>query len=285
MIRLSNGYELSFACGSGALAYDGRGWPVKRLLQRSREYARVVKTLTLPPRTGNLVMYAPWRCIRLYPDGNALNAVNLTNPGLQFWIDHIYPFLRDSVIVSLYSEDPNEMRLMVVMLQGLDKIVAIEVNVSCPNTGHNLGSSALAVLIIEAALTSELPIIIKLGYTQPYLEIAGAVADRVAAVHLINTVPFATVKPGERSPLEHLKGGGWSGPIIRPYGLAAVSDVYDQIPKLRGRIIGGGGINSVHAAQEYRDVGASAYSVGTVFMSSLRNPDWLVRECRKVGIN
>ncbi len=138
MIKLSNGKVLDFLAASGALAYDGRGWlweyPFRWLgLIEPRLFTIVVKSLTRKPRKGNLRWYKPWSCIRLI-SGGVINAVGLTNPGIEWWISSCYPKIQEislDVIVSIYPETVEECLEMISMLNSLD-IVAVEINASCP---------------------------------------------------------------------------------------------------------------------------------------------------------
>lgn len=87
MIKLSNGRKLEFLVSSGALGYDGKGWPWEWPLRwagllRPEEFTAVTKTLTLEPRKGNLRWYKPWDVLRPLGNGNWVNAIGLTNPGL-----------------------------------------------------------------------------------------------------------------------------------------------------------------------------------------------------------
>ena len=95
MITLSNGFSFEYVTASGALGYDGRGWPWEWPLRwlgliDPSFFLNVMKTVTLPPRKGNLRWWKPWDCIRLMPHG-AVNAVGLTNPGPDWLAEKIGP--------------------------------------------------------------------------------------------------------------------------------------------------------------------------------------------------
>jgi len=95
MITLSNGFSFEYVTASGALGYDGNGWPWEWPLRwlgliDPSFFLNVMKTVTLPPRKGNLRWWKPWDCIRLMPHG-AVNAVGLTNPGPDWLAEKIGP--------------------------------------------------------------------------------------------------------------------------------------------------------------------------------------------------
>ena len=123
MIRLSNGHTFSYIAASGALAYDGSGWPWEYPLRwmglvDPRLFTVVTKTLTYLPRKGNLLWYAPWRCVRLVKEGT-VNAIGLTNPGFRWWCKRIGPRVDRSnipIIVSIRSENCEELAEMALAL-------------------------------------------------------------------------------------------------------------------------------------------------------------------------
>ncbi len=89
MIALSNDHVFTYMVASGALAFDGKGWPWERPLVWSglikpELFTVVIKSLTRNPRPGNLRWWKPWTCVRLIP-GGAVNKVGLTNPGIEWW--------------------------------------------------------------------------------------------------------------------------------------------------------------------------------------------------------
>ncbi len=141
MIVLSNGHRLDYVVASGSLAFDGRGWPWERpLVQagliRPELFTVVLKTLTREPRAGNLRWYKPWSCVGLIP-GGAVNKVGLTNPGIDWWCRDIAPrldYARVATVASIFGEEA-ELVDMARMINRFD-LVGIEVNPSCPNTGH-----------------------------------------------------------------------------------------------------------------------------------------------------
>lgn len=95
MIRFSNGHAFEYMTASGALGFDGKGWPWEQpfrwtgLLKPSL-FTSVIKTLTPGPIRGNLQWHNPTRCLRPIPHG-VVNAVGLGNPGIDWWCKKIGP--------------------------------------------------------------------------------------------------------------------------------------------------------------------------------------------------
>ncbi len=133
------------------------------------------------------------------------------------------------------------------MLAGAPGVVAVEVNVSCPNLedrGRMFAHSAHATAqAVTAAAACRLPLWVKLSPNTPDLvEIAGAALDAGAeALVLVNTVLGMAIDV--RSRTYRLgsagRGGGLSGPAIRPVAVRAVHDCRVAFPQ--AGIVGVGG--------------------------------------------
>ena len=285
MIILSNGHSFTFMAASGALAYDGRGWPWEwplrwvGLLDPSL-FTVVTKTLTRHPRKGNLRWYNPFRVVRPLPQG-AVNAVGLTNPGIEWWINRVAPRLgryRHKVIVSLEAEDETGLLEMIRMVRkcGAGNLVGIELNASCPNTFQEGASTGKTVRIVRAAKQeSGLPLLLKLGVTHDYLTIARELKGVAEAV-AVNSVPWSVAFPGRKSPLGRFGGGGVSGKIAQPWTW-----------KMAGELVSTGLPVIGPSAWEYGDIrrlfdlGARAVSFGSVFLRHPWRPSRLVRRWRR----
>ena len=275
MIHLSNGHILTFCCGSGALAYDGRGWPWEwpfrwcKLL-RPEELTVVTKTLTLMPRKGNLRWWCPWRCVRLIPNG-VVNAVGLTNPGLDYWLRKYYPIAKKKkypLAVSLEARNFEELYVMAKKLNDCN-LAYIEVNASCPNS--ELSSLPIYDGLVTVKRIINHPVVFKLSYVQAMnrslIDRLGRISG-IEALHLINTVPWDDVYPNKISPLAYgLKvKGGVSGKDAKAFAIKAIKYA-KQFTKLP--IIGGNGIMSYGDVLDFQAAGATAFSIGSLF---LRNP-------------
>ena len=90
----------------------------------------IVKGTTLHPREGN-----PYPRMAETASG-MLNCVGLQNKGVQYFIDTIYPRIKDfdtNVLLNLSGSTLEDYVKGSEMVDALEKIPAIELNVSCPN--------------------------------------------------------------------------------------------------------------------------------------------------------
>ena len=149
MIQLSNGHCFEYMAASGALAFNGKGWPWEWPLRKvglldPSLFTVVIKTLTYEPRRGNLRWYWPFGCIRFLPRfincRGTLNSVGLTNPGIKWWCRKIGPTVNSQkipLVGSILSDNIDELVLMAAMLNYFD-LIALEFNASCPNVPEDL---------------------------------------------------------------------------------------------------------------------------------------------------
>lgn len=283
MITLSNGERIEFLTGSGALGFDGRGWWWEYPLRWTGildpyAFTIVVKTLTLYPRRGNLRWYAPWRCVHLIP-GGVVNAVGLTNPGIDWWIRRCYPRMQKAglqTVVSVFTETESEAHALAQKLKPLH-LAGIELNASCPNVPHE-SAVRHVVRLAEIIKQAGHPLIVKVGYDQPYVAIAQALENIAEAIHAINAVPWQWVYPEKPSPLARLGGGGVSGEPIRPMVREAIRQLRQQT---RLPLIAGGGIYTLEDLETLWALGARAFSIGTLFLRAPWQPNRLIRAWRQ----
>ncbi len=286
MIKFKNGHNMDFACASGALAWYGEGWwwehPLRWLgFIRPDELTVISKTLTFDARVGNLKWYCPWRCVRLIEDG-AVNAVGLTNPGYDWWIKNC-PSKIDKkgwkVIVSIMPAHEGEAETMVRALNPCP-IVGYEINVSCPNVDHDSSIAHIKRIFQAVKANTDHPVILKLGYTDPYVDICRELDGKADAFDLINTVSWAKVYPDKPSPLaKYNLVGGVSGFPIREYSREALVKV--RFSGVKTPIISGGGIDSAVEVYARMVSGARAVTLGTVFLRTPWKPYYIIRECRE----
>lgn len=284
MITLSNGHKFEFCCASGALGYDGEGWwfeqPWKWMgLIDPSAFTIITKTLTYFPRKGNLNMWRPWQCVRMGL-GYVVNAVGLTNPGYQWWINGPYHHVKEkgyNVIVSLMPESLQEAKDMATDLNPLD-IAGVELNVSCPNVKHDSTEDWVCGMVEHFCKYTNHPVILKLSYNQPFVEICKRLDRKVAAFDLINSVPWKMIYPYDKSPLHKLGGGGVSGTAIRVLSTIALLKVKKWVDT---PVISGGGITSYREAALRFKLGADAVSFGTVFMKTPWRPNKIIRDLRE----
>lgn len=224
----------------------------------------IVKGTTLHSRQGNA-----YPRLAETPSG-MINAVGLQNKGVQYFIDHWYPRLKDyqtNVIVNLSGSCVEDYVEGARMLNELPNIPCIELNISCPNVkagGMGFGTQpALAEEVVgKVREVYGKPLIVKLTPNVTSItDIAKAVeAAGADAVSLINTVLAMAVDAERQRPILSTITGGMSGAAVKPIALRCVWQTYHavQIP-----IIGLGGIMNATDAIEMMLCGASAIEVGT----------------------
>ena len=222
-----------------------------------------VKGLTAAPREGN-----PPPRIAETPMG-ILNSVGLQNPGVDTFIAHDLPFLRQydlKVIANISGNTPEEYGQMCEKLSaaGVDMI---EVNISCPNVkagGLAYGTKPeLAAEVTEVAKRhATVPVMVKLSpNVTDVTEIARAVADAGAdALSLINTLRGMRIDVNTRRPILKMNTGGLSGPAVLPVAVRMVWEVANAVSL---PILGMGGVSTGEDAAQLMLAGASAVAVGT----------------------
>ncbi len=221
------------------------------------------KTITAEPRIGN----EPWRTVET-PAG-LLNAIGLDNDGVDAFLEHHLPYLREietSIIVSVAGRTADEFVSLAERVGDERGVAAIELNLSCPNVsgGVDFGTDAEACRrVVQAARERcAVPILAKLTPNVTRIaEIARGAADGGAdAVCLINTVLGIAVDWRNRRPMLGNGMGGLSGPAIKPIALRCVHQVRAavEIP-----IIGIGGVASIDDVMQFLVTGASAVQIGT----------------------
>jgi dihydroorotate dehydrogenase (NAD+) catalytic subunit len=235
--------------------------------------AVVVKSLLPEPWPGN----PPPRVHAT--DAGMVNRVGLQGPGIEAWIEHDLPRLRRAgarVVVSIWGRTVEEYGKGAAMLAGTD-VVAVEVNLSCPNT--HAGRALFAhdehatEEVLDATSAAGVPRWAKLSpNTDRLVEVAAAARRGGAeAVTLINTV-FAMV--GDLA-------GGLSGPAIHPIAVRAVHDVHAALPDLP--IIGVGGVRDATTARDLLHAGATAIQVGTATFADPRAAAKVLQGLEEMG--
>jgi dihydroorotate dehydrogenase (NAD+) catalytic subunit len=163
-------------------------------------------------------------------------------------------------------------------------VIAVEVNLSCPNLEGRRGIFAhdpeLSAEVIAAAAACGRPRWAKLSAnTDRVVDVATAVQGAGAeAVTLINTLLGMVIDPDARRPVLGAGGGGYSGKPIHPVAVRTVFDVHAALPDLP--IIGAGGVASGWDAVELVLAGASAVQVGT---ANFVDPRASIRVLREMG--
>ncbi len=201
--------------------------------------------------------------------GGMLNSVGLQNPGIDYFIAHELPYLKQfntKVIVNVAGRSIEDYCEVTEKLSETE-VDMLEINISCPNVkqggiGFGTHSEMAAKVTREVRKVSKKPIIIKLTPNVTNItEIAKAVeAEGADAVSLINTLLGMRIDVHKKKPVLFNKMGGLSGPAIKP---VAVRMVYQVRRAISLPIIGLGGIMTGEDVVEFIMAGADAVSVGT----------------------
>lgn len=269
---------------------SGHGAELSAFFDLSSLGAVVVKSLASFAHEGNP---AP----RVQPaTPGMLNSVGLQGPGLAAWREEYLPELERSgaaIVVSIWGRRVEDYAAAAELLADApDSVVAVEVNVSCPNLEDRskmfAHSAAATAEVIEATAACRRPRWAKLSPNVADLaEIAAsAIGAGAQAVTLINTVLGLGIDPERRALTLGAGKGGLSGPSIRPVALRAVYDVREALPD--AVIIGVGGVATGLDAAELLMAGANAIQVGTATFENpravLRVLDELRCFCTKEGV-
>ena len=230
--------------------------------------AVVTKSVTLRPRAGR-----PTPRMAETPSG-MLNSIGLQNPGVDAFLAHDLPWLADRgarAVVSIAGGSVADYAALAARLADAPALVAVEVNISCPNVesrGEVFACDPLAASRVVAAVRAEtpagVPVLAKLSPdVTDLVAIARSCVDAGAdGLTLVNTLLGMVIDPTTLRPVLGGVTGGLSGPAIRPVALRCVWQVHAALPHVP--ILGVGGIATGLDALQFLLAGASAVSVGTV---------------------
>ncbi len=297
-MRREPGFEMATRVGSvelrnpvmAASGTAGHGAELAAYLDLARLGAVVTKSVSVDPWPGNA---AP----RVHEaTGGMLNAVGLQGPGVADWLVHELPPLLATgatVVASIWGRSVDDYRRAADLLAGAPLgVVAVEVNLSCPNVEDRSAVFAHSAEATEAAMAATAgcgrPRWAKLspnaGDLLPIVD--AALRGGAEAVTLVNTVMGMAIDPVTRTYRLGNGGGGLSGPAIHPVAVRAVHDVAAARPDVP--IVGSGGVTDAVTAAELVVAGASAVQVGTATFAdpraSGRVAEELVDWCRRHGI-
>ena len=242
----------------------GYGIEYADLLDIARLGGIFVNGTTEQPREGN-----DYPRMAETPSG-MLNAVGLQNKGADYFMEHIYPTIKDidtNIMVNVSGSSIETYVACAEKMAALEKIPAIELNISCPNVkqgGMAFGVTACGAAEVVRAVRKVYPktLIVKLSpNVTDITEIARAVeAEGADAVSLINTMLGMAIDAERRKPLLSTITGGLSGPCVKPVALRMVWQTYKAV---KIPIIGLGGISNWKDAVEFMLAGATAIQIGT----------------------
>ncbi|MBF0649598.1 dihydroorotate dehydrogenase [Dysgonomonas sp. GY75] len=242
----------------------GYGKEYSDFIDLSRIGGIFVKGTTIRNRQGN-----DYPRMAETPSG-MLNAVGLQNKGVDYFVSSIYPEIKDfdtNVIVNVSGSTIEDYVECTEKLLGLDKVPAIELNISCPNVkegGMAFGVCADSAADVTRAVRKvwDKTLIVKLSpNVTDVTEIARAVeAEGADSVSLINTLLGMAIDINKRRPVLSTVTGGLSGPCVKPVALRMVWQTYNAV---KIPVIGMGGISCWQDAIEFILAGSSAIQIGT----------------------
>ncbi len=225
----------------------------------------IVKGTTLEPREGN-----PYPRMAETPHG-MLNCVGLQNKGVDYFCQHIYPQIKDidtNMVVNVSGSSLESYAGCAARINELEKIPAIELNISCPNVkqgGMAFGVTAQGAAQVVKAVRKvyDKTLIVKLSpNVTDITEIARVVeAEGADSVSLINTLMGMSIDAEHRCRTLSIGTGGLSGPCVKP---VAMRMVYQVAHAVKIPVIGLGGISNATDAVEFLLAGASAVQIGTM---------------------
>ncbi len=223
-----------------------------------------LKGTTYNPRYGNeLPRIAECR-------SGLINAIGLQNPGVDKVIEEELPKLdkvyKDKIIMNVGGHSIAEYCDTVKKFNNVDKVFAIELNISCPNVSG--GGMAFGVdpdvafeLVSKVRKVCKKPLIVKLSpNVTDIVKMANAVEQAGAdAISLVNTFLGMRIDLKTARPIISIKKGGYSGPGIYPMALRMVYDVSHNV---NIPVIGMGGITDAYDVIEMMYAGASLVQIG-----------------------
>jgi dihydroorotate dehydrogenase (NAD+) catalytic subunit len=252
-----------------------RGAEYAQIVDISRYGAVTLKSVTREPRLGNEMP-------RILPTPSGLlNAIGLQGPGIDHFLASEAPKLSavpTAVIASVAGFSVEEFAEVAARMDGLPNVVAIELDVSCPNVdaegecfAANAGATAAVVAAVKRRV--KLPVIAKLTPNVADIKPIALAAQSAGAggVSLINSVRGMSIDVERARPWLANTSGGLTGPAIRPVGVYAV---WEAASAITIPIIGMGGIETGRDALEFLMAGATAVAIGT---ANFRDPEVPIR--------
>ena len=249
----------------------------------------IVKGTTLHHREGN-----PYPRMAETPMG-MLNCVGLQNKGVDYFVETIYPRIKDfdtNVIVNVSGSNIDDYVTAAAKIDALENIPAIELNVSCPNVkqgGMAFGVTCSGIEQVVKAVREvyHKHLIVKLSPNVTNIAEIALAAEAAGAdsVSLINTLLGMAIDAETRKPILSMVTGGLSGACVKPVALRMVWQVSKAV---KIPVIGLGGISSATDAIEFLLAGASAIQIGTAnFIDpaiSAKVAKGIVEYCEKHGV-
>ena len=263
IIQLGKGLTLKnpVMTASGTFGY---GEEYADFIDLSKLGGILVKGTTLNHREGN-----PYPRMAETPSG-MLNAVGLQNKGIDYFVETIYPRIKDidtNMIVNVSGSTIEDYCAVAEKVNALENIPAIELNVSCPNVkqggmAFGVTTSGIEQVVSAVRKVYDKHLIVKLSPNVTSIADLALAAEASGAdsVSLINTLLGMAIDAEKRRPKLSTVTGGLSGACVKPIALRMVWQVAKAV---KIPVIGLGGISSATDAVEFMLAGASAIEIGT----------------------
>jgi dihydroorotate dehydrogenase (NAD+) catalytic subunit len=235
----------------------------------------VTKSVMLEPRAGRATPR-----MSETPSG-MLNGIGLQGPGIDSFIENDLAWLREkkiATVVSIAGNTVEEYSKLAYKLKNFSDILAIEVNISCPNVEDRNRVFACNPITAQEAIKavkrhiSSVPILAKLSPdVTDIVEIANSVIKVGAdGLSLINTLLGMAIDTKTYQPFLSGGTGGLSGPAIRPVAVRCIYQVRQAFNEIF--ILGSGGLRTGLDGLEFIAAGANALSVGTSIFNDPASP-------------
>jgi len=199
-----------------------------------------------------------------------LNCVGLQNKGVDYFCEHIYPQIKDigtNMIVNVSGSSPDDYAECAARIDALDRIPAIELNISCPNVkdggmafGVTCAGAESVVRAVRKAYHKTLIVKLSPNVTNIADIARTCEAEGADSVSLINTLMGMAIDIEKRRTVLSIKTGGLSGPAVKPVALRMVWQVAQAV---KIPVVGLGGIMTPRDAIEFLMAGATAIEIGT----------------------
>lgn len=267
--------DLSKIIITSVFGHSGRGllfFKIKpqylKLIKTAKKFNTTIiaKSITLHKTKGNFKLYNPWKSVRKYSDRTLINAYGLSNEGFKVHIPEIIISQKRGykVIASLVGTIMELIQILNHLNDNHIILDQVELNISCPNSTNSFNDfdqKSIDIFLIHLGnlkkIQPNLYVIIKIGHGFPFEIIQEFEKIGIDALHAINAIPFNTIFPERKSPLEKLGGGAISG--RETFHLAHVYNT-ELRKKTNLRIIMGCGVSSMETMRAYFTIGADHVS-------------------------
>lgn len=268
----------------------GYGLEYSSLINLNSLGAFCTKGISLKPKTGNPVPRV------IETSSGMLNAIGLENIGIEAFLSEKLTQLQHintCVIVNFFGDTCYEYVEMARALSDVDRLSALEMNVSCPNVdkgGLQFSSDPEILTEVVSAVrkVTEKFLIVKLSPNVTDITLLAQAAEKAGAdaLSVCNTFVGMSIDLKTRKPHLANKTGGLSGPAIKPL---ALNLVYKTAQVVKIPVIGIGGITSGEDAVEFLLAGAKAVQIGTANFidpnSTINVIDGIRNYCLSNGMN